>query len=38
MAESIIVEADGHWAGVGPKGEALTIIDLKGGQGVDFPC
>ena len=36
MAESIIIEAGGHWAGVVPKGGTLTIVDLKGGQGVDF--
>ena len=38
MTDSIIVEAGGHWAGVVPKGGALTIVDLKGGQGVDFLC
>ena len=36
MAESIKVEAGGHWSGVVPKGEALTIIDLKGGRALIF--
>ena len=38
MADSIIVEAGGAWAGVVPKGDKLIIIDSKGGQGVDFLC
>ena len=38
MTESIIIEAGGHWAGVVPKGGTLAIVDLKGGQGVDFLC
>ena len=38
MTISIIVEAGGSWAGVVPKGDKLTIIDSKGGQGVDFLC
>ena len=38
MTDSIIVEAGGVWAGVVPKGGKLTIIDSKGGQGVDFLC
>ena len=37
-AHSILIEAGGHWSGVVPKGGQLTIIDLKGGQGVDFLC
>lgn len=38
MPDSITVPAGGHWAAVVPKGQTLTIIDLKGGQGVDFLC
>ena len=38
MTDSIIVEAGRSWAGVVPKGDKLTIIDSKGGQGVDFLC
>ena len=38
MADSIIVDPGGHWAGVVRKGETLTIVDSKGGQGVDFLC
>ena len=38
MTDSIIVGAGSAWAGVVPKGGKLTIIDSKGGQGVDFLC
>jgi urea carboxylase-associated protein 1 len=38
MANSIIIDPGGHWAGVVRKGETLTIVDSKGGQGVDFLC
>ncbi len=38
MAHSIIIGPGGHWSGVVPRREALTIVDLKGGQGVDFLC
>ena len=38
MTDSIIVGAGSAWAGVIPKGGKLSIIDSKGGQGVDFLC
>ena len=38
MEKSTIIGPGGHWSGVVSKGEALTIVDLKGGQGVDFLC
>ena len=38
MMDSMIVEPGSHWAGVVKKGEMLTIVDTRGGQGVDFLC
>jgi len=38
MANSIIIDPGGHWAGVIREGEALMIVDSKGGQGIDFLC
>ncbi len=38
MANSIIIDPGGYWADVVRKGETLTIVDSKGGQGVDFLC
>ena len=36
MAESTIAEAGGHWAGVVPRGETLTIFELKGDGALIF--
>jgi hypothetical protein len=38
MEQSIIISPGGCWSGVIPKGNHLTLVDLKGGQGVDFLC
>ena len=32
------IAAGGYWAGLVEKGSTLTIIDVEGGQGVDFLC
>ena len=36
--DSMIVEPGSHWAGVVKKGETLTIVGTRGGQGVGFLC
>ncbi|GIT49194.1 MAG: hypothetical protein Ct9H300mP14_11220 [Gammaproteobacteria bacterium] len=38
MREECVIPPAGHWSGTVPQGHRLRIIDLEGGQGVDFLC
>ena len=38
MPEEYLIPPGGHWSGTVPEGHRLRIVDLEGGQGVDFLC
>ena len=38
MPEECVIPPGGYWSGTVPEGYRLRIIDLEGGQGVDFLC
>ena len=38
MPEEYLIPPGGHWSGTVPEGHRLKIVDLEGGQGVDFLC
>ena len=38
MKQEELIPPGGHWSGIIKDGRTLKIIDVEGGQGVDFLC
>ena len=38
MPDTEILPPGGYWSGIIPKHHRLKIVDIEGGQGVDFLC